>query len=371
MSRRTIAVDQCQQTDDAVSGQGGPGVRPARLRPLRELHPANFAMVMATGVVAMAASLMGIPQLGIVLGVLNLVLFGTLWILTILRIIAFPREVYRDLTDHMRGVGFFTTVAATSVLGIQSVVIFHWERAATGLWVAALVLWLGLIYTVFAALTVKDEKPTLADGINGGWLVAVVATQSVSRLGMLLLPQFPAHEQAMAFVSLCLWLCGGMLYIWLISLIFYRYTFFRLAPSDLNPPYWINMGAMAISALAGTALLDKADIIPFLRRLEPFLQGFTLLFWATATWWIPMLVILACWRHVYKRLRIRYDPLYWGAVFPLGMYTVSTYHLSRVLDLPFLEWIPRGFVYVALAAWVAAFTGLLRSLGGRQRAAVR
>lgn len=24
-------------------------------------------------------------------------------------------------------------------------------------------------------------------------------------------------------------------------------------------------------------------------------------FWATATWWIPMLVILGFWRHVYKR----------------------------------------------------------------------
>ena len=34
-----------------------------------------------------------------------------------------------------------------------------------------------------------------------------------------------------------------MLYIWIISLIFYRYTFFVLDPSHLAPPYWINMGA--------------------------------------------------------------------------------------------------------------------------------
>jgi voltage-gated anion channel len=48
-----------------------------------------------------------------------------------------------------------------------------------------------------------------------------------------------------------MWLWGGMLYIWMISLIFYRDTFFRFSADDLTPPYWINMGAVAISALAG------------------------------------------------------------------------------------------------------------------------
>jgi len=35
-----------------------------------------------------------------------------------------------------------------------------------------------------------------------------------------------------------------------------------------------------------------------------------------------MLVILGFWRHVYRRFTLRYDRLYWGAVFPLGMYSV-------------------------------------------------
>ena len=163
----------------------------------------------------------------------------------------------------------------------------------------------------------------------------------------------------MLFFSLCMWLCGGMLYIWVISLIFYRYTFFRFLPSDLMPPYWINMGAMAISTLAGANLILTATRAPFLMALLPFLKGFTVFFWATATWWIPMLVTLAIWRHVYKRFRLTYDPLYWGAVFPLGMYTVSTYQLAQALDLPFLLWIPRSFVYIAVAAWMATFAGLL------------
>ena len=61
-----------------------------------------------------------------------------------------------------------------------------------------------------------------------------------------------------------MWLWGGMLYIWIISLIFYRYTFFRFSPTDLAPPYWINMGAMAISTLAGSLLIANAPDAPFL-----------------------------------------------------------------------------------------------------------
>ena len=172
----------------------------------------------------------------------------------------------------------------------------------------------------------------------------------------------------MLLFCLTIWLGGGMLYIWIISLIFYRYTFFVLSPSDLAPPYWINMGAVAISTLAGTMLLAAAERSPLLTELVPFIKGMTLLFWSTATWWVPMLIILGVWRHIYRRFPLRYDPLYWGAVFPLGMYTACTYRLTQVMHADLLKWIPFVFICIALAAWAVTLIGLIHDLISRRSA---
>jgi len=329
---------------------------------LASMHPASFAMVMATGIVSIACQLLGLRPLAIALLAINGGLFVTLWVLTIARIVRYRARVLADVSHHGRAVGFFTIVAATSVVGSQTLLVAGEWRIAAAFWIAGIVLWAAVTYTVFTALTVGAEKPSIAEGINGGWLLPVVAAQSVAVLGAQLANEFGSHAPIVLLFCVAMWLGGGMLYIWIISLIFYRYTFFVMSPADLAPPYWINMGAVAISTLAGTLLAGAAPLSPLVRDLLPFIKGLTLLFWATATWWIPMLVILGAWRHVYRRFPLRYDPLYWGAVFPLGMYTVCTFRLAGMVDEPALLIIPRVFLYVALGAWTLAFGGLLSRL---------
>jgi tellurite resistance protein TehA-like permease len=329
---------------------------------LAGMHPAIFAMAMATGIVSIAAHLVGIECLAVAFFAMNLVVYPTLWVLTLVRIARHRDRVVADLLHHGRSVGYFTTVAATCVLGTQFLLIAEAVGAAVVFWIAGVVLYAVMTYAIFTLLTVKPDKPALAEGINGGWLVAVVAAQSVASLGALLAPRFPHYGEYALFFSLSMWLGGGMLYIWIIGLIFYRYTFFPMAPADLAPPYWVNMGAAAISALAGATLVSAEAYSPVLRQVLPFVRGLTVLWWATATWWLPMLFILALWRHVYRKFPLRYDSLYWGAVFPLGMYAASTVRLSKALNAPFLMAVPRVFIYVALSAWGATMFGLVMRL---------
>jgi tellurite resistance protein TehA-like permease len=334
---------------------------------LAAMHPAYFALVMATGIVSIACHLVGLGLAARALFALNIVFFAAVWSLTMARIVRHRARVIADLLHHGRSVGFFTTVAATCVLGSQCLVVAGAHGVALALWICGIALWALLTYAIFTIITVKADKPALAEGINGAWLVSVVAAQSVCVLGAQLAPGFGEHSADALLFCLAMWLGGGMLYIWIISLIFYRYAFFPMSPSDLAPPYWINMGAAAISTLAGASLVAAAPHSPLLQQVLPFVRGFTLMWWATATWWIPMLVILGVWRHAYRKFPLRYDPLYWGAVFPLGMYTVCTERLSRAVDAPLLALVPGAFVFVALAAWSVTLLGMLHHLLRRRR----
>lgn len=336
-------------------------------RGIANLFPGYFALVMATGIVSIGGHLLGWPRLARGLFVLNLVAYATLVALTAARLLLYPRRLAADFADHARGSGYFTTVAGTCVLGTQCLLVGGWRSAAEALLGVGLVLWIGVMYAFFAAVIVREHKPSLEQGINGAWLIATVATQSVAVLAVALGDPFGWPEEAVAFGALVFFLIGCMLYLAIITLIFYRFTFLPLATAALTPPYWISMGAVAITTLAGSSLVLARQRSPLLLELAPFLKGFTLFFWAAGTWWIPLLVVLGVWRHIVRRHPLDYDPQYWGMVFPLGMYAAATFRLSQALPYPALATVAPLIFVVALAAWATTLIGLLRELALARR----
>src|SRR5438045_2243495 len=155
------------------------------LRASADLFPGYFALVMATGIISIACYLLVMKTLAIVLLVVNIIAFALLWLLLLIRLLLFFDRVKDDINNHVRGPGFFTVVAGTSVLGSQLLIVANQSRGASVLWLLALILWAVIMYTFFAAMTVRENKPSIEGGLNGAWLLAVVDTQTISVLGTL------------------------------------------------------------------------------------------------------------------------------------------------------------------------------------------
>jgi tellurite resistance protein TehA-like permease len=305
---------------------------------------------MATGIISNALYFLESFRLSQALFVINLAAYPIFMAAIAIRLIRHTAALWRDLLNPRLVFSFFTIVAATDVLGIQSDLRGH-SNAAIALWLFALVAWLVLIYLSFTVLSFLNTAQD-ANVVHGGWLIAIVGTQSLVLLGVRVADHMVEYSIGLIVLAHMLWGIGLILYAIFVTLFSYRIFFFKLTPDDLSPLLWVVMGAAAISANAGASLLLNSARVPYLTSMKPFIDGVTLIVWAWGTWWIPLLVLFGIWKHAICRIPLSYSPALWSLVFPLGMYSVATFRFSLATQFPFLGYLGREFIWVAVPAWL-------------------
>lgn len=327
---------------------------------VRTLYPGYFALIMATGIISNGFFLLGVRPISDALLVVDTAAFLVLIPMTVARATLFPRQLWADLINPRLVFSFFTIVAGANVFGVQLLLRGHVTLAVI-LWIFSLTVWIPLSYFSFSVLTFRDNEED-AGVVGGGWLIAIVGAESIAALGGKLSAQVSTAADHIFVISHAFWGIGIILYLIFVTLFAYRIFFFHVAAEDMNPLFWVVMGAAAITVNAGSAMMIAEDQIGYLANIQPFVDGVSLVLWAWSTWWIPLLVIFGVWRHVVMRAPLEYSPMYWSLVFPLGMYTVATWQLAAADRFEFMQQIPRVTIWVAFAAWLIVSAGLLRRL---------
>ncbi|HET9733110.1 MAG TPA: tellurite resistance/C4-dicarboxylate transporter family protein [Acidimicrobiales bacterium] len=329
--------------------------------------PGWFACVMASGIISVGADLLGQSLLSDI----SLAVAAAAALVLIpgyVRATLHREEFRATVADPSRAMAYFTLVAGADVLGVRFAGAGH-PQVAVVLGAAAAALWLVLSYLLPWHIVISARRPVLRD-INGTWLIWVVATQSIAIVSAAISASAPTEglRRALPAVAVSMWGVGVMLYIILIVIIFLRLLLVEITPAEMGPPYWIAMGATAISTRAATGILaiHSTGSGALVRQMRPMLVDLSVILWAFGTWWIPLLVLFGVWRHVLRRYPLTFEPRLWSVVFPLGMYTVASYTLGKEQGLGFMVDIARAWLWVGAAAW-AATLGLMVAHGARSR----
>jgi tellurite resistance protein TehA-like permease len=329
----------------------------ARLgRAVEGLTPGYFALVMATGIISVGTHLEHRRPVSDVLLMVCAVAFVVLLGLTTARLVLYRPAVVSDFLDPRRAFGFFTFVAGTNVLGVRLGVAGH-PSVTAGLLIASGLAWLVLGYVVpWTAVLGRKERPVVATA-NGTWFIWVVASQSVAVAAATIEPVFDHARRELAVLAIMSWSVGVALYCAAGLIVSLRLMLYEFGPEELTPPYWVSMGALAITVLAGARIVQMADA-PMVAVTRGLVAGLAVVFWAFATWLIPVLIAAGWWRHAHFRVPLVYDATLWSMVFPLGMYAVAGIYLGRADHLPIVEGVGRVALWVALAAWTIVFASM-------------
>jgi tellurite resistance protein TehA-like permease len=110
------------------------------------------------------------------------------------------------------------------------------------MWLFALALWFGLIYLSFGVLTFLNTAHG-ADVVHGGWLIAIVGTESLVILGTVVAPPVGQLGTAVFVFIHMLWGVGLVFYGIFVTLFAYRIFFFEFEPEDITPLLWVVMCA--------------------------------------------------------------------------------------------------------------------------------
>jgi C4-dicarboxylate transporter/malic acid transport protein len=344
----------------------------------RDLGPNWFAVVMGTGIVAIAAATLpsraaGLPAFALAVWVLACLLLVTLagawavhWTRHRRRALAHAANPVMAQFWGAPAMALMTVGGGTLLVGRQWIGL----GAAVG---ADWVLWglgtaLGLVTACWIPYLMMTRHSIEADGAFGGWLMPVVPPMVSAANGALLVPYAAAWQSRLTLVAACYAMFGISLFASLIviSLVWSRLVTYKTLPALMVPTCWIVLGPLGQSVTATGNLAKVAGLaLP-----SPYPAGANVLalLYGLPTWGFAMLWLVIAALITARALRrgMPFGLTWWSFTFPVGTCVTGTISLAaRTGSEALREASLLLFVLLAVAWLVVLVRTLYESARGR------
>ena len=340
---------------------------PRPLEAIRQFTPNWFAVVMGTGVLALALAqwpgeVPGLHLLGEGLWLFNILLFVVFAGLYTARWLLFFDEA-RRIFGHSTVSMFFGTIPMGLATVINGFLVFGLPRWGSGVVPLAEALWwidvaMSLACGVLIPFLMFTRQEHRIDQMTAVWLLPVVAAEVAAASGGLLAPHLTdVHSQMIMLVtSYVLWAFSLPVAFSILTILLLRMALHKLPHENMAASSWLALGPIGTGALgmlllgSDAPLIFAANGLPGVGEIAAGLglvAGITL--WGFGFWWMLTALLITA---RYLRAGIPFNLGWWGFTFPLGVYALTTLKLADLLNLVFFSGFGGVLVAMLVVMWL-------------------
>lgn len=338
--------------------------------------PSWFSVTMGTGIVSILLERLPynaqwLHYLAIIIFVLNIALFVTFTIISIIRYTVY-RGIFVAMLNHPVQSLFLGTVPmglATIVNMCAFVIVPKWGPWALTLtwtlwWIDAVVSIIICMFLPFAIMYIHTTPVNKLQSMTAVWLLPIVSTIVASASGGILAEAlYNAGHYTYAFwtmvTSYVLWGTGVPLAMVILVMYFHRLTVHKLPPREVIVSVFLPLGPLGqggfgIMQLGKVARLVLPKIPGSLGGLEGlagndlYVFGFVcaIIMWGYGLVWLFFAVASI------TRSKFPFNMGWWAFTFPLGVYCVSTTTLAVELPSTFFKVLGTIFSICVVLLWL-------------------
>ena len=310
--------------------------------------------------------------------VLNILLFVTFTVLSVLRYTMYPWVLNR-MIRHPTICMFCGTLPMGLATIIDATVVI--AAPVSGPWIAELVLimwWFDVMLSILSCFGIPFvmfhvHKLTL-DTMTAVWLLPIVPCVVAAASGGLVATLMgPSCAITVMAVSYMLWGVGMGLSFVVLSLYFHRLAVHDLPNSEVIVSAFLPLGPLGKGAagLLQLALVGH-QVFPAVNFADTQLAStvvqvvsvvVALMMWGLGLWWLLHGVFSLCARWFFGGLE--FSLACWGLIFPFGVYTAATIGLASMIPSVFLAWLADVFIIVLVVLWCVVAAGTVRNAMNR------